>query len=344
MQLTNGAIKISAPPPPPPQMSSQLAVQEMDGVDLETFDLSAFVFTGSTKDKVTKSSATDAKTAEVQRFMDESNNLFKLGEKFEVEVVERGHQALYELLASIYGLALRIEESPVKDKIVEAIRTELKETHDIKIQANSTPIAAMVRYVVRADKVNATRYVKVLTVARDEGQSVVDLPAYITRRGGVAQAQEKESVALAKKAGDKSTKERTALIREFFSLMGATSASEFQFDGDVIVHNEEKETAAETSSFCVFVAHHVSGDKYKMISANDLGKTWEDNLVKYLGKGMPSNLYLLEKGIRNYKRRIAQDPNQPEGVRKEMERQLAIPMKYKQVEVIEMDTIEDAPL
>jgi hypothetical protein len=197
---------------------------------------------------------------------------------------------------------------------------------------------------VRADKVNATRYVKVLTVARDEGQSVVDLPAYITRRGGVAQAQEKESVALAKKAGDKSTKERTALIREFFSLMGATSASEFQFDGDVIVHNEEKETAAETSSFCVFVAHHVSGDKYKMISANDLGKTWEDNLVKYLGKGMPSNLYLLEKGIRNYKRRISLDPQQPEGVRKEMERQLAIPMKYKQVEVIEMDTVDDAPL
>ena len=44
-------------------------------------------------------------------------------------------------------------------------------------------------------------------------------------------------------------------------------------------------------------------------SGNDLGKTWEDNLVKYLGKGMPSNLYLLEKGIRNYKRRIAQDPS-----------------------------------
>jgi len=134
------------------------------------------------------------------------------------------------------------------------------------------------------------------------------------------------------------------LIREFFNLMGATSASEFQFDGDVIVHNEEKETAAETSSFCVFVAHHVSGDKYKMISANDLGKTWEDNLVKYLGKGMPSNLYLLEKGIRNYKRRISLDLQQPEGVRKEMERQLAIPMKYKQVEVIEMDTVDDAPL
>jgi hypothetical protein len=110
------------------------------------------------------------------------------------------------------------------------------------------------------------------------------------------------------------------------------------------VHSEPKENETETSSFCVFVAHHVSGDQYKMISANDLGKSWEDNLVKYLGKSMPSNLYLLERGIRNYKRSISMDTTQPESLRKEMERQLAIPMKYKQNEVIEMDTSDDAPL
>ena len=67
-------------------------------------------------------------------------------------------------------------------------------------------------------------------------------------------------------------------------------------------------------------------------------------MVKYLGKGMPNNLYLLERGIRNYKRSIANDPTQPESVRKDMERQLTVPMKYKQTEVIEMDDIDDAPL
>ena len=160
----------------------------------------------------------------------------------------------------------------------------------------------------------------------------------------MAQAQEIESVALAKKAGDKSTKERTVLLREFFNLMGVTSKNNFQFSGDVIVHTEPKEDEKDASTFCVFVAHHVSGDQYKMISANDLGKSWEDNLVKYLGKGMPNNLYLLERGIRNYKRAIANDPTQPQSLRQDMERQLAIPMKYKQSEVIEMDDVEDAPL
>lgn len=81
-----------------------------------------------------------------------------------------------------------------------------------------------------------------------------------------------------------------------------------------------------------------------MISANDLGRGYEDNLIKYLGKGMPSNLYLLERGIRNYKRSIANDPAKPESLRKEMQRQLAIPMKYKQTDVIEMDAPDAAPL
>jgi hypothetical protein len=337
MQLTNGALKKSATPPP---IASQLPVDELEGVDLETFDLSAFVSTGKTKDK----NAVAVLAPEVMNFVKESEELFKLGEKFELEVVQRGHQSLYELLASIYGLALRIEESSQKDKILEAIRKDMKDNHDISVKANSTPINVMVKYVIRTDKPAATRYAKVLDVARKENVSVVDLPSYITRRGGVAHAQEVESVALAKKAGDKSTKERTVLLREFFNLMGVTSKNNFQFSGDVIVHTEPKEDEKDASTFCVFVAHHVSGDQYKMISANDLGKSWEDNLVKYLGKGMPNNLYLLERGIRNYKRAIANDPTQPQSLRQDMERQLAIPMKYKQSEVIEMDDVEDAPL
>ena len=339
MQLSNGAIKTSAPPP---ALMSQLATQELEGVDLETFDLSAFVSTGAIKNKTPDKSAV---SPVVENFMTETHELFKLGQKYDVELVNRGNQALYELLGSIYGLALRIEESPEKDKIVEAIRKDLFDNHEIKIQSKSTPISAMVRYVIRAEKGNATRYTKVLDVARKENISVIDLPAYINRRGGLIKAQELESITVAKTAGDKSSKERTELIREYFQLVGITSKNNFQFNGDVIVHSEpkdpQKQQVAASSSFCVFVAHHVTGDEYKMISANDLGKPWEDSLVKYLGKGMPSNLYLLERGLRNFKRTISMDPTQPESLRKDMERQLAIPMKYKQTEVIEMDDSDE---
>ena len=100
MQLSNGAITKSATPPPPAVLAKQLAAQELEGVDLETFDLSAFVISALVKDKSLKVMANDPGTQEVQKFLAQSEELFKLGEKFEFEVVERGHQALYELLAS----------------------------------------------------------------------------------------------------------------------------------------------------------------------------------------------------------------------------------------------------
>ena len=67
MQLTNGAIKTSAPPPP---LLNQLATQELEGVDLETFDLSAFVSTGKTKDK----NAVAVLAPEVQGFVKEARS------------------------------------------------------------------------------------------------------------------------------------------------------------------------------------------------------------------------------------------------------------------------------
>jgi len=341
MQLSNGAIKHTAQPA---AMPATTVVEEAQSLDLETFDLSAFVVPMANKDKGNKLSVKDAKTREIEKFLSESSNLLKLGETYEVEVVERGHRALYELLASIYDLALRIDENEYKDKILEAIRKELKDNNGISLKANSTAIAVMVKYVVRSDKVTASRYTKVLMVAQQENLLSADLPDYITRRGGVSQIQDIESVALAKKSGDKSSKERTALIREFFSLMGASSSTDFSYAGDVVTHEDEKEGEkdVEASSFCVFVAHHVSGDKYKIISANDLGKTYEDTLVKYLGKSMPNNLNVLEHGIRNYKKRIANDPTQPESLRKEMQRQLGAPLKYQPVQVIDVDATQVA--
>jgi hypothetical protein len=343
MQLTNGAIKSGVKQPP----MNHTLVDEFEGVDLDSFDLSAFVMPAQSASNVAKAASKDLKNTEVEKFLSESSDLVKLGEQYEVDVVERGHKALYDLLASIYDLSLRIEQNQHKDKILEAIRTELKDTRDTNLKANTPAVAVMVKYVVRSDKSTLSRYTKVLSVAQQENLAPADLPAYITRRGGVGQIQEIESQAMAKKSGDKSSKERTALIRELFEVMGMASKLDLQFDGNVVSHSEEKEPSnekAQPSSFCVLVAHHVSDNKYKIISANDLGRAYEDNLVKYLGKAMPNDLTVLEHGVRNFKRRISLDPSQPESLRREMEKQLAIPLKYKKTEVIEMENGDEAPI
>ena len=99
--------------------------------------------------------------------------------------------------------------------------------------------------------------------------------------------------------------------------------------------NKRPISAVESFFAC---ACHVSGEQYKIISANDLGRSYEDGLVKYLGKAMPSDLNVLEHGLRNFKKRIASDSSQPESIRRDMKEQLAQPLKYKVVEVIEAET------
>lgn len=335
MQLSNGAIKVKTPGAVS-ALATKTEEKEFEGVDLETFDLSDFVAPNPSAVAV-RGAGKEVKIPEVEKFLNESAELLALGDKYEIDVVERGHKALYDLLASIYNLSLRIEQNPHRDKILEAIRTELKTAREISVKAGTPAIATMVKYVVRSDKPTISRYTKVLTVAQQENLSAADLPAYIARRGGVAQIQDVESVALAKKSGDKTSKERTALMREYFELVGTASKMDFEFGGNVVFHGEEKDGKVETSSFCVFVAHHVSGDQYKIISANDLGRTFEDSLVKYLGKAMPSDLMVLEHGVRNYKKRIASDTSQPESVRRKMKEQLAEPLKYAKLDVIEAD-------
>jgi len=341
MQLTNGALKKHL-------ANQSVALGEKGNVvfdseaDYEELDLSAFMApVVSKKDGQLRPSDSAAKLTEAEKFLGESESLYQLGVKYETEVVARGHKALYELLASIYSLALRIEDNVAKEQILELMRKNLKDKFDIKINKNASPITALVRFVVRTDKMSASRYSRVLEVARQENLSAQELPAYIARRGGVSQIQETEAKSIAKKEGGKTSKERLALIREYFELLGYGSKTPLTYDGELMVFNEEKDTAAETSSFCFFMTHYEGDDQYRIISANDLGKTFEDNIIRFLGKGMPNDLQMLERGIRNQKKKLMMDESLPKGLRENMRDQLAKPLKYKSNQVIEMDETQE---
>lgn len=342
MQLTNGALKEAMKNPGIALgVKGNIITEDPTDEELETLDLSTFMVPAlSSKNSQIKPSDKTKKEEEAGRFLKEGEDLSLLNTKYEQEVVARGHQSLYEVLASIYSLALRIEESTAKEQILDLMRSTLKDKHDIKVSAKASAIGTLVKYVVRADKMTASRYGKVLEVAREENLSVQELPAYITRRGGVSQIQETESKHLAKKEGSKSSKERLALIREYFVLQGWASKNRMTYDGEVIVHNEEKDTKAETSSFCFFMADYVNDNEYKIISLHDLGKSFEDNIVKFLGKNFPSDLHILETGIRNFKRKIAMDESLPEQLRENMKAQLKTPAKYARHAVIDVDATE----
>ena len=331
-QVVNGAVKNGAIKVPP---NANVMLGEEDE-NLDALDLALYMKQNMPKrNSEIKPSDKKTKSTEIQKFIDESESLFQQGEKYSNDFIARGNQALYELLASVYSLALRIDEHYAKDEILKNIKKELKDKHEIKVNASSSSMMTIVRYVIRSDPKTASRYAKVLTVAQEENLSPQELPDYISRRGGVSQIQVIESEALAKAEGAKVSKERLALIREFYKYYALTSPEVIEYNGEVLTHNPENKTKSETSQFVVFLAiddPHVD-NKYTIINGHDLGRTYEDGLVKFIGKLLPAELYKIEAGVRNTKKILLESETISNGLRKALTEDLKKPRQYSMPEL-----------
>ena len=255
-------------------------------------------------------------------------------ELYHKEYVVRGNQALYELLADIYALALKINMSVSKANILDAMRKKLKD-RDIKTQFNTPAMTTVIKYVVGADRATASNYSRVLSVAMEENLAANELAAYISRRGGIGQIHGLEATIAAKKLGEKENKERLDILRDYYSLSRYTSNEKFIYGGETLQHNSEKKTDKETSTFCFFMTtYDEAKDEYTIISAHDLGKTYEDALLRTLFKDATSDLGLLRKGLRRYEEQLLKDMKTPDGLVQRLK------MKHEQQDLEQAKLIE----
>ena len=249
---------------------------------------------------------------EIDKYLKAGDALSVKNELYHKEYVVRGNQALYELLAGIYSLAMQINMSASRVNILEAMRNKLKD-RDIKTQYTTPAMTTIVKYVVGADRATAANYSRVLTIAMDENLSPDELAAYISRRGGISQIHGTEAKDAAKKLGEKENKERMDILRDYFMLQRWTTPHKFKFEGQVIQHNPDKQTARETATFCFFmtVYDEVTKEHY-IINANDLGKTYEDALLRVLFKEAPNDLNRLRKGLRKFEEQLIANKSVPD--------------------------------
>ena len=255
-------------------------------------------------------------------------------ELYHKEYVVRGNQALYELLADIYALALKINMSVSKANILDAMRKKLKD-RDIKTQFNTPAMTTVIKYVVGADRATASNYSRVLSVAMEENLAANELAAYISRRGGIGQIHGLEATIAAKKLGEKENKERLDILRDYYSLSRYTSNEKFIYGGETLQHNSEKKTDKETSTFCFFMTtYDEAKDEYTIISAHDLGKTYEDALLRTLFKDATSDLGLLRKGLRRYEEQLLKDMKTPDGLVQRLK------MKHEQQDLEQAKLVE----
>lgn len=288
-------------------------VKTIDAAD-DALDITNLFSIGAKNDLAIRPSDKKVQDKEVVEALKAGDALSVKNELYHKEYVVRGNQALYELLAEIYALALKINMSASRANILDAMRKKLKD-RDIKTQFNTPAMTTVVKYVVGADRATASNYSRVLSVAMEENLAPNELAAYISRRGGISQIHGLEATIAAKKLGEKESKERLDILREYYSLSRFTSHEKFNYDGETLVHNFEKQNTAETATFCFFMTtYDEAKDEYTIISAHDLGKTYEDALLRTLFKGATNDLTLLRKGLRRFEEQLIQDITSPVGL------------------------------
>lgn len=246
---------------------------------------------------------------EVEKTVKTCDLLAEKHRKYNDDYIVRGNQALYELLADIYKAALALDKSDYKYEIHKKLRETLKK-REIKVQSNTPDLTLLVKYVVGSDRKRATNYSRVLKIALNEELAPEELANYISRRGGIGQIHDVEANSIAKQMGVKVTKERLELMKEYLTLSqwAKPDPIEFKFDDGIIRHNMHKQTGSETASFAVFLADYdEQKDVYRVISGHDLGRTYEDCVLRFIIKDATGNVEKIKAGIVALKKKLISD-------------------------------------
>jgi hypothetical protein len=241
---------------------------------------------------------------EVTATMKECDLIAEKCADYEAEFIARGNIALYDLLQRIYVVATQINASEFKTQILLIMRDSLG-VKGIKIQANTPELTVLTKYVVGGDRKRASNYSRVLRIALEDQVPTNELASYITRRGGMGKIYNNEQKATAIEEASGTTKERLALMKEYLLLTQYESKTEFKYDEPINLHNSDKQGKAETASFCFFLtSYDRSKDVYRVISGHDFGRSYEDNILRFMIKSATTDIEKIRKGVDSYKQKL----------------------------------------
>lgn len=254
-------------------------------------------------------SVKDRRQEAVSKVIVEGEALCKKHEAYHNEYVVRGNKALYELLASIYDYALRIDGSEHKELILAGIKEKLQ-AMEVKVTAQTSWLTKIIKFIVRnADRQTASNYSRVLQVAYDEGLAAKDIADYIARRGGVTQIREVEALAEAKaKASELASKEsvdRTQLMRDYLLATAYLAQTRINYNGEVLQYatkqgkDPSKESSDNAPTFRHFIAVDVDGrgEEFAIITSADFSKSFEDVVMRHMSVALGNDLKAAKEAI-----------------------------------------------
>jgi len=234
-----------------------------------------------------------ANDAQVDMVLGQAQNLAKMNDQYVETYVVRGTKELYALLGAIYSYALQINESPLRDHILQRMRERLEAEHEIKSQSNTPWITTVLRFILPLDRQTAYSYSKVLQVAHDENLTAQELPNYIKERGGIGKItgtkEEEESVKSIKEHKEA----KTQMLRKILQANAKSPQSVVEVDDKFVLNtvaDGKKEGAFEFA-----VCMNPGGNERRVVRFFKVNQSIESQLLNLISEAsMPDDLEAMQ--------------------------------------------------
>lgn len=249
-------------------------------MELDDFDL-AKIFSPSVDMSLSPTASADM-VKQIDALLSKGQSFRSLNDKYVEKFVVKGNEELYELLASVYGFMLTINESPYRDHILKRMREHLNEEHSVVLQ-ESTPIESIVvRFVVPTDRQTAFNYARVMKVAFIEKTAAKDLAGYIKGRGGITKIQDTIANTEAAEEAKKTSKKKLSLFKKIV-LANAKS-----IDNTVEIPKTKKinlvANGKKESLFEFAIVDNVNGENYRVHQVITLPESVGEQWLNYISQ------------------------------------------------------------
>lgn len=228
-----------------------------------------------------------ANDVQVDMILSQAQNLAKMNDQYVETYVVRGTKELYALLGAIYSYALQVNESPLRDHILQRMREKLEEDHEIKTQANTPWITTVLRFIIPTDRQTAYNYSKVLQIAHDENLAAAELPAYIKERGGIAKITATKEDAEAAKAVKKHKDDKTQMLRKILLANAKASGTVVDVPDQYVLNTVEEGKKAGMFDYAICV--NPVGQERRVVRFVKLPEALENQLLALVAESTMSD-------------------------------------------------------
>ena len=222
-----------------------------------------------------------ANEVQVDIVLNQAASLGKMNDQYVETYVVKGTKALYDLLGAFYSYALQIDQSSLRDNIIQRMAERLDSELDVKTQANTPWLTTVTRFILPQDRQTAFNYSRVLQIAFEENLAASELPAYIKERGGISKMQGTKEEAVAAKAVKTHKEDKVKMLKKVLMAEAkATPLSSTVPENKVLNICPE---GAEVGKFEYSIALRV-GDENRIIHFLQIPQALEEQILKAISE------------------------------------------------------------